>query len=163
MVLAHSSPRPPSAPLFGPFGLSPAFAGGPTGPRFPDLSGLTGGLPGLGARGGRRGGDAAGLVTGPDRARGSLPARPVGLRPAPAPGRPRSPEHRGPQDGTLRDLPREPRPGPQRRELDRDLDTGRGRRPAPPTERGPSPRRGRLAVAAVVAGALATAGHSLAG
>ncbi|WUI64865.1 M23 family metallopeptidase [Actinomycetospora sp. NBC_00405] len=36
-------------------------------------------------------------------------------------------------------------------------------RPAPPAGRGPSPLRGRLAVAAVAVGAVATAGHSLAG
>jgi murein DD-endopeptidase MepM/ murein hydrolase activator NlpD len=173
MVLAsHSSPRPPSAPLF-PFGLSPAFAGGPSGPRFPDLSGLAGGLPGLGARGGRRGGDAAGLVNGAGRAPGPLPARPVGIRPGPAPAparpvgppagvRPAAPQtggHRPLPGETHRELPREPRRAPQRR----DIDPGQGLRPAPPTGRGPSPLRGRLAVAAVAAGALATAGHSLAG
>ncbi|GAA4801477.1 hypothetical protein GCM10023200_42930 [Actinomycetospora chlora] len=163
--MAHSSPRPPSAPLFAPLGLTPAFAGGPSGPRFPDLSGLAEGLPGLGARGGRRGGDAAGLVTGPDRTPGPLPARPgapLGVRPAPAPAPPR--EYRpagGTHHETLREfpreLPREPRRAPQRR------GPGPDRRPAPPAERGPSPLRGRLAVAAVAAGALATAGQSLAG
>jgi len=169
MVLAsHSSPRPPSAPLFA-LGLTPALAGGPSGPRFPDLSGFAGGLPGLGARGGRRGGDAAGLVTG-GRAPGPLPTRPVGLRPgpAPAPARPAGPQ--GPQgDGRRplpsdpRELPREPRRAPQQAPQRRDVDPGRGLRPAPPAGRGPSPLRGRLAVAAVAVGAVATAGHSLAG
>ncbi|WP_337993782.1 M23 family metallopeptidase [Actinomycetospora straminea] len=186
--MANSSPRPPSAPLFGSLGLTPAlaggFGGGPAGPRFPDLSGLGAGLPGLGARGGRRGGDAAGFVSGTGRAP-EVPARPVGLRPgpvapAPAPQRPAGPTTGGhprpayrdlPREETLRELPREhrdprdrrtPRPpqgGPRRR----DLDPGPPPRPAPPAGRGPSPLRGRLAVAAVAAGALATAGHSLAG
>ncbi|MDD7966644.1 M23 family metallopeptidase [Actinomycetospora lemnae] len=192
--MANSSPRPPSAPLFGSLGLTPAlaggFGGGPAGPRFPDFAGL----PGLGARGGRRGGDAAGFVSGTGRAP-EVPARPVGLRPgaappAPAPQRPAGPTTGGhprpahrdvpgavPREETLRELPREhrgpggpgdprdhraPRPqqGAPRR---RDLDPGRPPRPAPPVGRGPSPLRGRLAVAAVAAGALATAGHSLAG
>jgi murein DD-endopeptidase MepM/ murein hydrolase activator NlpD len=171
MVLAHSSPRPPSAPLF--FGLSPAVAGGPSSPRFPDLGGLAGGLPGLGARGGRRGGDAAGLVSGPGHSPGALPARPIGVRPGPAPSAPaappRAPRPEGPRTGghpverqdrqEPRPDPRDPRRAPQRRDVRGD------RRPAPPTGRqtGPSPLRGRLAVAAVAAGALATAGHSLAG
>lgn len=198
MVLAHSSPRPPSVPLFGSLGLTPALAGAggaPSGPRFPDLSGvgsgLAGGLPGLGARGGRRGGDAAGLVNGPGQAPAPLPARPVGVRPGPAPqapARPAGPPPQGPTTGghrrptrheeTLRDLPREhrapqpprrdpredPRQGPpQRAPQRRDVDPRRGVRPAPPAERGPSALRGRLAVAAVAAGALATAGHSFTG
>ena len=190
MVLANSSPRPPSAPLFGSFGLTPALAGAggaPSGPRFPDLSGLgsglAGGLPGLGARGGRRGGDAAGFVGAP-QAPGPLPARPAGVRPgpppgpqAPAPGRPadpttgghrRPPRHDVPRDETLREIPREhrPAPGPPQRSPQprrRDDDPRRGVRPAPPAERGPSALRGRLAVAAVAAGALATAGQSFAG
>ncbi|WP_433783615.1 peptidoglycan DD-metalloendopeptidase family protein [Actinomycetospora sp. CA-101289] len=161
--MAHSSPRPPSAPLF--FGLSPALAGGPSSPRFPDLGGLAGGLPGLGARGGRRGVDAAGLVTGPGRSPGALPARPIGVRPGPAaPARdPRPEEPRAGGHPVERLEPQgpehDPRRAPQRRDVRGD------RRPAPPTGRqtGPSPLRGRLAVAAVAAGALATAGHSLAG
>ncbi|WP_243418223.1 M23 family metallopeptidase [Actinomycetospora cinnamomea] len=180
-MASHSSPRPPSAPLFGSFGLTPALAGGPSAPRFPDLGGLAGGLPGLGARGGRRGGDAAGLVSRPGHAPGPVPARPIGVRPGPAPTppgpRPPRPEepptggHPVERQGTQaprapqrppdpRHDPRDPRRAPQRRDV-------RGeRRPAPPTGRqtgGPSALRGRLAVAAVAAGALATAGHSLAG
>ncbi|GAA4934869.1 M23 family metallopeptidase [Actinomycetospora succinea] len=188
--MANSSPRPPSAPLFGSLGLTPALAGAggaPSGPRFPDLSGLAGGLPGLGARGGRRGGDAAGLVNAPAHAPGPVPGRPVGVRPGsppPAPPRPAGPPPQGPTTGghrrpprteeTLRDLPREhrapqgPPPGsPQRRPQGapqrRDVDARRHARPAAPAERGPSPLRGRLAVAAVAAGALATAGQSFAG
>ncbi|MFC5141181.1 M23 family metallopeptidase [Actinomycetospora rhizophila] len=185
--MAHSSPRPPSASLFGSFGLTPALAGAggaPSGPRFSDFSGLAGGLPGLGARGGRRGGDAAGLVSGSGQAPGPLPARSVGLHPGhrgpQAPARPAGPAPQGPTTGghrrptghdeTLRDLPREhrsprdPRQGPPPRAPQRrDVDPRRGVRPAPPAERGPSPLRGRLAVAAVAAGALATAGHSFTG
>ena len=62
-----------------------------------------------------------------------------------------------------RELPREPRRAPQQAPQRRDVDPGRGLRPAPPAGRGPSPLRGRLAVAAVAVGAVATAGHSLAG
>ena len=96
---------------------------------------------------------------------GRPPSRPgSGPRTAPGPVR-RAPQGDGrrPLPSDPRELPREPRRAPQQAPQRRDVDPGRGLRPAPPAGRGPSPLRGRLAVAAVAVGAVATAGHSLAG
>ena len=89
----------------------------------------------------------------------SVPAR---LRPPHGP-RARRVTAAVPLPSDPRELPREPRRAPQQAPQRRDVDPGRGLRPAPPAGRGPSPLRGRLAVAAVAVGAVATAGHSLAG
>ncbi len=137
MVLAsHSSPRPPSGPSFSPFGLAPAFAGGPPAPLFGGPARpRTDWTDRLTPRGGR----SASLVQGTGRAPTLAPRVPAGRPlPGPAPDAPRPPSRPGP--------PR-PAPGPA------------------PARRGPASGalRGRLAVAAVAAGALATAGHSMTG
>lgn len=152
MVLArHSSPRPPSAPSrsspprlpFAP-ALAPAgFPGGlpgpaastPRAPRYPDVSAFTGGVPETAST--PRTATAPPL--GRHRTGSTTPSGSTRRAPAPA-----ATDRRDPREPRRPSAPRPPRSAP-----------------TTSTTSTTSALTGRVAVAAVAVGALATAGHSL--